>query len=207
MSRALVTTLAIATLALPACAPRTDTAPPEPVDVGPPLQPKLVEPAPEPEPTGTAELTDASGDVRTTLAQMGNFTTFLGLVEQAAQTELLIGDDLVTVFAPTDEAFRKLPAGQLDALMGNHDELVKFVRYHMMSGRLTGRELVDLARQQSMSGAELRVTASASGTPERIFINQATVVIPDLKAKNGLIHVIDAPLLPPDQASAAWPGR
>lgn len=196
MSRAPI--IALAALALAACAPRTDTAPP---DRGPPPEPKLVEPAPEPEPTRTAELTDATGDVKTTLREMGDFNTFLRLVEQAAQSELLVGENLVTVFAPTDDAFAKLPAGRLDALMGDHDELVKFVRYHIMAGRLTGRELVDLSRQKTMSGAEVDVSATNIGTPDRVMIDQATIVMPDLKATNGVIHVIDAPLQPPDQAA------
>lgn len=171
MSRALVTTLAA--LALSACTPRTDTAPPEP-----------------------APASTASSDVRTTLARMGNFSTFLLLVEHAAQSDLLVGPT-VTVFAPSDEAFRTLPAGQLDALMRDPDALLAFVRYHIVSGRHTGRELVDLAQQKTMSGAEVRVTTSAPGTPERLMIGQAIITTPDLEATNGMIHVIDTPLVPP----------
>jgi len=197
-----------------ACASRADTAAVEPVVAGPvPVPdatlegPALVDPSPEPEPTPTAELTNATGDLKLTLATMGKFTTFLRLVDQAGLGDVLVGPDLVTLFVPTDDAFAALPAGELDALMNDRHELVKYVQYHMMAGRLTGRELVDLARQTTMSGAEVDVTPSTAGTPERILIDRATIVMPDLKATNGVIHVLDASLTPPASAKVKKPGK
>lgn len=139
----------------------------------------------------------AKADIVDTAVSAGQFNTLAKALQEAGLVDTLKGAGPFTVFAPTDAAFNKLPPGRLDALTGDHHELVEFVRYHVLAGRLTGRELVDLARQQTMSGAEVRVTASATGTPERVMIDQATIVMPDLKATNGVIHVIDVPLSPP----------
>ncbi len=207
MSHAITTTIVLGAFALLACASRADTAPAEPVVVGPAPESVLVDPSPEQEPTPTAELTNATGDLKLTLATMGDFTTFLRLVDQAGLSDMLVGSDLVTVFVPTDAAFAALPAGQLDALMSDRDELIKFVHYHMLAGRLTGRELVDLKRQPTMSGAEVEVNASNTGTPERVMIDRATIVMPNLKATNGVIHVLDAPLMPPERAKIRKPGK
>lgn len=208
MQRAISMTLVLGAFALSACAARTDTAPPEvhgpePVNAAPLESQPVVDPAPEAEPTGTAEVTDATGNVAVTLKTMGNFDTFLRVVDQAALSEHLVNADLVTVFAPTDEAFAAWPAGKLDKLMGDNTELVKFVNYHLISGKYTGRELVDLRNQKTMNGAEIMVTASTAGGKESIRLNQANVTMPDLKATNGMIHVIDAPLMPPEQASVS----
>jgi uncharacterized surface protein with fasciclin (FAS1) repeats len=133
-------------------------------------------------------------DVLTVAKQAGTFNTLVQAIEAAGLTETLSGQGPFTVFAPTDEAFAKLPAGTVEELLKpeNKDKLVKVLSYHVVAGKAMSDE--DLKRTRSantVAGAEVR-TALVRG---RLRVNDARVGA-DVTASNGVVHVIDRVLLP-----------
>jgi len=127
-----------------------------------------------------------------TAAQAGQFNTLASAIKAAELTEILSGPGPFTVFAPTDEAFAKLPAGTLDSLLENKDELAKILTYHVISGKVMATDVINLSEAETVQGGKLTINASDNG----VKINQATVTQTDIEASNGIIHVIDAVLLP-----------
>lgn len=125
----------------------------------------------------------------------GNFETLVAALTAADLAAVLSGEGPFTVFAPTDEAFAALPAGTVESLLEteNRDQLVSILTYHVVSGVVMSS---DLAGQQlsaeTVQGSSLNVDA----TGDNVMINNATVVIADIKADNGVIHVIDTVLIP-----------
>jgi hypothetical protein len=125
-------------------------------------------------------------------------------VVAAGLVETLSGEGPFTVFAPTDAAFAALPAGTLDAVLADIDLLTAILTYHVVGGTALSTDLADGQVVTTLNGADVTVTINAEG----VFINDAQVVLADLLADNGVVHVIDAVLLPPvdgiEEAVASW---
>ncbi len=129
----------------------------------------------------------------------GNFTTLLAAVEAAGLTSTLMQEGPLTVFAPTDEAFAKIPQDQLDALLADVDALIKVLTYHVVPGGIKSTDLADGMTATTVEGED--VTISISG--DTVMVNDATVTTADLEAANGVIHVIDTVIMPPSMAAAS----
>jgi len=134
--------------------------------------------------------------VRTARAA-GSFTTLLAALDAANLTETLSGGGPYTVFAPTDEAFKKLPPGTVESLLEpkNIDKLRAILLYHVVPGRVRSATARTLTSATTVEGRDVRVSLSRNG---ELRINESNVVKADIGASNGIIHVIDAVLLPPD---------
>ncbi|EAU47392.1 fasciclin domain-containing protein [Salipiger bermudensis] len=125
--------------------------------------------------------------------EAGDFTTLLAAVEAAGLAETLSGEGPFTVLAPTDAAFEALPEGTLDELLmpENKDQLVDILTYHVIEGAVMSGDLDDGMTATTIEGGE--VTFDLSSEP---MVNDATIVMPDVEASNGVIHAIDTVLMP-----------
>jgi uncharacterized surface protein with fasciclin (FAS1) repeats len=147
---------------------------------------------------GAAAAQEAQGyeapksDIVQTAVAAGSFTTLAKAIEAAGLVETLKGEGPFTVFAPTDEAFAKLPAGALDSLLADKEKLAKVLTYHVVPGKVTSGDVAALTSAKTVNGGELAV-AAANG---KVTIGGATVTQADIAASNGVIHVIDTVLLP-----------
>ncbi len=128
----------------------------------------------------------------------GRFTTLLAAVDVAGLTETLAGEGPLTVFAPTDEAFAALPDGTVDALLNDIPLLTDILLYHVVSGEVASAQVTDRFAAETVQGQSLTVNADGG----EVRIDDAQVIIPDIQAANGIIHVIDSVLLPPDKTIA-----
>ena len=149
-------------------------------------------PTPAPTPTPAAEI----GDIVEVATEAGSFTTLLTAATAAGLVETLQGDGPFTVFAPTDEAFAALPEGTLDSLLADPEALPDILLYHVVSGEVTSDQVVELTEATTVQGATIAISVM-DGT---VTLNDsAKVVTADVPASNGVIHVIDAVLLPPTE--------
>jgi len=125
----------------------------------------------------------------------GSFKTLVKALQAADLVGTLQGSGPFTVFAPTDEAFAKLPAGTLESLLepANRDKLVAILTYHVVSGAVGSAQAAKLDSVATVRGARLPIAKSAAG----LKVGGANVVLADVQASNGVIHVVDAVLLPP----------
>jgi len=121
------------------------------------------------------------------------FETLTSLLAQADLVETLDGKGRFTVFAPTDAAFAKVPKSTLDALAADPEQLKAVLLYHVAPGKLTARKVVKRKSIRTLNGARVKVRANRKG----VRINDARVRKTDVRASNGVIHVIDGVLLPP----------
>ena len=121
------------------------------------------------------------------------FETLTSLLAQADLVETLDGRGRFTVFAPTDAAFAKVPQSTLDALAADPEQLKAVLLYHVAPGKLTARKVVKRKSIRTLNGARVKVRANRKG----VRINDARVRKTDIRASNGVIHVIDGVLLPP----------
>ncbi|MEM1096203.1 MAG: fasciclin domain-containing protein [Bacteroidota bacterium] len=128
----------------------------------------------------------------------GQFQTLLAAAEAAGLVGTLKGDGPLTVFAPTDKAFERLPAGTVQRLLRpeNRSELRALLTYHVVPGRIRARDLLQQSSARTVNGARV---------PFGLRIQGANVIQADVRASNGIIHVIDAVLMPSGGASAATP--
>lgn len=124
----------------------------------------------------------------------GNFTTLVAALKAAKLDTALMGDGPFTVFAPTDEAFSKLPAGTVDALLKDIPTLTKILLYHVVAGKVPAAAVVNLSSAQTLNGQPVLVNVDGS----TVRINEAVVQAADVPASNGIIHVIDSVILPPN---------
>lgn len=133
-------------------------------------------------------------DLVDTAVDAGNFTTLATALEAAGLVETLKGEGPFTVFAPTDEAFAKLPAGTVEDLLKpeNRDTLVAVLTYHVVPGEVTADEVTGLDEAETVNGQSLDISVADS----KVMVNDATVVATDIMASNGVIHVIDSVVLP-----------
>ena len=134
------------------------------------------------------------GTIVDVAASNADFETLVAAVKAAGLVETLSGEGPFTVFAPTDDAFAKLPAGTLENLLKpeNKDQLVAILTYHVVAGKVTAADVVKLDTATTVNGAAADVTVSGS----TVKIDEATVTATDIKASNGIIHVIDTVILP-----------
>jgi len=125
------------------------------------------------------------------LAKDAGFKTLTAAVEAAGLQETLTEGGPFTVFAPTDEAFAKLPEGTVEALLANPDKLKKVLLYHVVSGNVMAADVVKLDSAETLNGAKLAINAK-----DGVKINDAQVIKTDIGASNGVVHVIDTVLIP-----------
>ena len=121
----------------------------------------------------------------------GNFKTLVAAVTAANLGATLSGPGPFTVFAPTDEAFAKLPKGTVDGLLKDIPALTKILTYHVVSGKVMAADVVKLTHAKTVEGSDVRIDATHG-----VKINDATVVQADVQASNGVIHAVDTVLMP-----------
>ncbi|MBD0388968.1 MAG: fasciclin domain-containing protein [Nostoc sp. C3-bin3] len=126
-----------------------------------------------------------------TAANNGSFNTLVAAIQAAGLVDTLKGPGPFTVFAPTDEAFNKLPAGTVDSLLQDIPQLKKILTYHVVSGKVLAADVVKLKTATTVEGSDVKIDASNG-----VKINDATVAAADVDADNGVIHVIDTVLIP-----------
>jgi transforming growth factor-beta-induced protein len=162
-------------------------------------------PTPEPEPTAMPEPTATAApelaDIVDTAVADGRFTTLAAALEAAGLVETLKGEGPFTVFAPTDDAFAALPAGTLDELLKpeNKQQLTDILTYHVVSGKVMAADVSGLTSATTVLGKDVAIKVDMGN----VYINDAKVIITDIETSNGVIHVIDAVILPPSDEAAA----
>ena len=140
---------------------------------------------------GTAKLASAKPDIVDTAIAAGSFNTLVAAVKAAGLVDALKGDGPFTVFAPTDEAFAKLPAGTLEALLQDKDKLAAILTYHVVSGKVMAADVVNLTSAKTLQGSSVTIDASNG-----VMVDNAKVIATDIETSNGVIHVIDTVILP-----------
>lgn len=140
---------------------------------------------------------DQSKDIVETAVAAGSFNTLAKALAAADLVDTLKGAGPFTVFAPTDEAFAKLPAGTLESLLKpeNKAQLRRILTYHVVSGKVMAADVVKLKSAKAVSGDAVSITVMGSG----VTVNRSKVVKTDIVASNGVIHVIDTVLIPSDK--------
>jgi uncharacterized surface protein with fasciclin (FAS1) repeats len=126
--------------------------------------------------------------------EAGSFNTLVAAVQAAGLVDVLSGTGPFTVFAPTDEAFAQLPEETLNALLADPEALAAILTYHVLPGRVMAADVVSLTSATTVNGADISIAVSEAG----VRVNQAKVVTTDIEASNGVIHVIDSVILPPN---------
>lgn len=131
-------------------------------------------------------------DIVDTAVNAGSFSTLVAAIKAAKLVDTLKGAGPFTVFAPTDEAFAKLPEGTVDSLLKDIPKLTKILTYHVVSGKVMAADVVKLKSATTVEGSNVKIDASKSG----VKVNDATVATTDVAADNGVIHIIDTVLIP-----------
>ena len=144
---------------------------------------------------GTAALAGAKKDIVDTAVTADDFNTLVAAVTAAELAETLKSEGPFTVFAPTDEAFAALPEGTVEMLLKpeNKDQLVAILTYHVVPGKVMSSDLTDDMTATTVEGSEIIIDLDNG-----VEVNQAKVVTADIETSNGVIHVIDAVILPPE---------
>ncbi len=133
-------------------------------------------------------------DIVDTAVAAGNFKTLAAALQAAGLVDTLKGPGPFTVFAPTDEAFAKLPAGTVDDLLKpeNHDKLVAILTYHVVPGKVMAKDVVKLREAKTVNGKDVKIMTEGG----KVMVDNANVVKTDIACSNGVIHVIDSVILP-----------
>ncbi|MCF7480443.1 fasciclin domain-containing protein [Vibrio sp. J1-1] len=133
-------------------------------------------------------------DIVDVASSNGSFNTLVAAVQAADLVETLKGEGPFTVFAPTDDAFAKLPEGTVDMLLmpENKDKLVSVLTYHVVPGKVMAADVVKLDKATTVQGQDVMIKTMG----DKVMINNANVTATDVKAKNGVIHVIDTVIMP-----------
>jgi len=149
----------------------------------------------------TSTRTHQASDIVDTAVAAGSFKTLVAAVKAAGLVETLKGKGPFTVFAPTDEAFAKLPEGTVEDLLKpeNKDKLIAVLTYHVVPGRVLAADVVKLKSAKTVQGQEVSIKVADGG----VSIDGAKVVKTDIACSNGVIHVIDSVILPKAPAKAA----
>jgi len=121
----------------------------------------------------------------------GSFETLVTALKAAGLVDALSGEGPFTVFAPTDEAFAKLPAGTLESLLADKEKLTAVLTYHVVAGKVTAKDVMGMTSATTAEGQKLTFDTSNG-----VMVNDAKVVKADIMASNGVIHVIDTVLIP-----------
>ncbi len=127
-----------------------------------------------------------------TAVAAGNFTTLVSLVKQAGLAATLSGAGPYTVFAPTDAAFKKVPKKTLTALGKDKAKLKAVLLYHVASGRLAAKRVVKRSSIKTLNGKRVHIRVRG----RNVFVNKSKIVTPDVRASNGIIHVVNRVLIP-----------
>lgn len=133
-------------------------------------------------------------DIVDTAVAAGDFTTLAAALQAGGLVDTLKSDGPFTVFAPTDAAFAKLPAGTVESLLlpENKDQLVEILTYHVVAGKVKAADVVTLTSAKTVNGASVAIRVE-NGT---VFVNDSQVIATDIWASNGVIHVVDTVILP-----------
>ena len=144
---------------------------------------------------GLTSVAARAADIIDTAVGAGQFKTLAAAVTAAGLVDTLKGTGPFTVFAPTDEAFAKLPEGTVEMLLKpeNKDKLVAVLTYHVVPGKVVAADVVKLKEAKTVNGAPVAIMVNG----DTVMINDATVIKADVDASNGVIHVIDKVILPP----------
>ncbi len=142
--------------------------------------------------TQTAKVNNS--DIVDTAVSAGQFKTLTAALQAADLVGTLKGNGPFTVFAPTDEAFAKLPSGTVESLLKpeNKDKLVSILTYHVVPGKVLASDVVNLDSAKTVNGSNVNISTNSEG----VNINQAKVIKADVMSSNGVIHVIDEVILP-----------
>ncbi|RJL11469.1 fasciclin domain-containing protein [Paracoccus siganidrum] len=143
---------------------------------------------------GAAMAQDATSDIVDTAVAAGDFTTLVAAVQAAGLVDTLKGEGPFTVFAPTDAAFAALPEGTVDTLLKpeNKDQLVSILTYHVVPGAVMSSDLTEGMSAATVQGGEVTFTLDGGAK-----VNDANITTADIAGSNGVIHVIDAVIMPP----------
>ena len=138
----------------------------------------------------------AEKDIVDTAVEAGQFQTLATALDAAGLVSTLKGAGPFTVFAPTDEAFAKLPAGTVENLLKpeNKDQLTAILTYHVVPGRVMSADVAEIDEARTVNGEMIDIEVDGSA----VKVNDATVTAADIAAANGVIHVIDTVILPPE---------
>ena len=138
---------------------------------------------------------EASKDIVDTAVAAGSFNTLAKALQAAGLVDTLKGSGPFTVFAPTDDAFARLPPGTLENLLKpeNKAKLQAILKYHVVSGKVPASKVAAMSSASTVEGSPLRISTKNGS----VSVNDAKVVTTDIEASNGIIHVIDAVVLPP----------
>ncbi|HHX8435869.1 TPA: fasciclin domain-containing protein [Vibrio diabolicus] len=133
-------------------------------------------------------------DIVDVAIENGSFNTLVAAVKAADLVDTLKGEGPFTVFAPTDDAFAKLPDGTVDMLLmpENKDKLVSILTYHVVPGKVMAADVVKLDKAATVQGQDVMIKTMG----DNVMVNDANVMATDVKAKNGVIHVIDTVIMP-----------
>jgi uncharacterized surface protein with fasciclin (FAS1) repeats len=140
---------------------------------------------------GSTNYTPPSKNIIDTLVAAGNFTTLVAGIKTAGLTEKLTGSGPFTVYAPTDEAFKKLAPGALEALLKDSSKLNAVLSYHVVAGHNLAKD-VKSGEVMTLQGSHMTTSASTSG----VHVNGSHVAQSDIVATNGVVHAIDAVIMP-----------
>jgi uncharacterized surface protein with fasciclin (FAS1) repeats len=141
---------------------------------------------------GYAPSREASADIIETAKAAGSFNTLAKAIEAAGLTETLKGEGPFTVFAPTDEAFAKLPEGTVESLLQDKEKLATILKYHVVAGEVSSSQAMKISEAKTVADKSLKISKSG----KKLMVGNATVTQADIPASNGVIHVIDEVLLP-----------
>jgi uncharacterized surface protein with fasciclin (FAS1) repeats len=136
----------------------------------------------------------AGKDIVETAVAAGSFKTLATALQAAGLVETLKGEGPFTVFAPTDEAFAKIPKEKLEALLKDKDALTKVLLYHVVPGKVTAADVVKLTEAKTVQGSAIAISVKGKD----VMVNKAKVITADVMATNGVIHVIDSVIMPPE---------
>ena len=142
----------------------------------------------------SAAFASSKKDIVETAVAAGNFKTLAAALQAAGLVDTLKGAGPFTVFAPTDEAFAKLPAGTVEDLLKpeNKQKLISILTYHVVAGDVMAKDVVKLSEAKTLNGKEVKIMVEGG----KVMVDGANVTKTDIKCSNGVIHVIDSVLLP-----------
>ncbi len=185
----IVTLLLVSSLVLAACPAPATPAPAAPA----PTATMMPEPTEEPTAEESAAEMPTMNIVETAMANE-DFSTLVAAVSAAGLVDALSGEGPFTVFAPTNDAFAALPEGTVDALLADPSgDLTQILLYHVISGQVMAADVTDGLEAETLQGGMVTFTVADGG----VMINDANIVMTDIATSNGVIHVIDAVIMPP----------
>ena len=134
----------------------------------------------------------AKKDIVDTAVAAGSFKTLAAALDAAGLIDTLKGKGPFTVFAPTDEAFAKLPAGTVEALLKDKEKLTQILLYHVVAGNVMAKDVVKLKSAKTVQGSSVKIKVKGG----KVMVDNANVIKTDIATSNGVIHVIDSVILP-----------